>query len=113
LSDPSTWPNSCHIDRFSPDDGMDYRSDDDPMFQGTVQNCAVICLSLGSKRIFSVRRIGEVKAKNTACQFDLEGGDLCTMEGMTQLYYHHKLSHQGGARLNLTFRWIVNHRCGR
>merc|ERR1711998_241638 len=48
-------------------------------------------------------------------------GDLLTMEGMMQKHYSHRLArlsgapwkpntHHGGARISLTWRWIVKHR---
>jgi len=106
LADPDSWPNCCTMNRYSPKAECDWHADDDEIFEGTKRNCSIISLSLGSKRVFELRRIGE---KNTACKFDLNGGDLCTMEGMTQKFYQHAVFQQPGARINLTWRWIISH----
>lgn len=109
LNDRSAWPNSCSLARYSPSDGLDWIADDEQLFQGTEQNCAIISLSLGAPRHFEVRRAADVTAKKGVCKFTLNGGDVCTMEGMTQRHYHYRVSKDGGARLNLTWRWIVAH----
>lgn len=109
LEDPSSWPNSCHLDRFSSDDGLAWNASDEDLFKGTVQSCRVITLCLGGCRDFELRHTGNTKKGNVVCRFKVEGGDIYTMEGMAQAHYEHRISSQGGARLSLTWRWIVAH----
>merc|ERR1711933_508356 len=42
----------------------------------------------------------------------LSNGDVCTMEGLTQKYYQHRVPKEKatGPRINLTWRWVKNHR---
>merc|ERR1712228_914601 len=109
LDDPKDWPNCCSVNRYSRDATCDWHADEDDCFQGTVTNCAIISLSLGSKRFFQLRPAGEMKA---CCKVELKPGDLCTMEGMTQKHYQHAIDAMPGPRINLSCRWIVAHRCG-
>merc|ERR1712110_190764 len=44
--------------------------------------------------------------------FILGDGDLCTMEGLCQKHYQHRVPKQieaQGPRINLTWRWLVRH----
>merc|ERR1712110_498992 len=109
LEDPETWPNSCHLSCYSQDDGLPWHADDQPIFCGTTQRCPIICLSLCGKRFLELRRNGEIKDSNTSCKVEVSGGDIYTMEGMTQAHYQHRVSYKGGVRLSLTWRWIVAH----
>merc|ERR1712137_1371549 len=108
LEDPSDWPNCCSLNRYSRDATCDWHADDDEMFQATVRNTPIISLSLGASRDFELRKMGELI---TCCKFELKGGDLMTMEGMTQKHYQHFLNVKPGPRVSLTWRWIVKHRC--
>merc|ERR1712060_524558 len=106
-------PNSCSLNRYSPSVGIDWHTDDTHIFQGMTRDCCIISLSLGSKRIFELRRATNDRYAKIDYKIELGGGDLLTMEGMTQLYYHHDLPRQGGERLSLTWRWITarEHKC--
>eukprot|EP00747_Dinoflagellata_sp_TGD_P030703 gnl/TRDRNA2_/TRDRNA2_134806_c0_seq1.p1 gnl/TRDRNA2_/TRDRNA2_134806_c0~~gnl/TRDRNA2_/TRDRNA2_134806_c0_seq1.p1 ORF type:complete len:430 (+),score=68.08 gnl/TRDRNA2_/TRDRNA2_134806_c0_seq1:41-1291(+) len=113
FSDRASWPNSCNLNRY--DDGwgsVGWHSDDEYLFQGKYTDCLIISLSLGQARTFSVR-LG--RGGGWEENLLLEGGDLCTMEGMTQKYYQHAAlkAESGGSnmgpRLNLTWRWVVIH----
>ena len=44
-------------------------------------------------------------------QLELGNGDLCSMEGMTQKYYHHRApkDRSTGPRINLTWRYVKQH----
>lgn len=111
LADPDAWPNCCSLNHYSLDGECHWHADDEELFQGVIKNCSIISLSLGAKRVFQVRRSSD---KHIPCKFELNGGDLCSMEGMTQKHYQHAAFRQpGGSRLNLTWRWIVAHQCGR
>lgn len=117
LSDASVWPNSCNVNYYTDgSEGIDWHADDEPLFQGQVQDCSIISLSLGQERHFEVR----LNAQSAPlCRLSLRSGDLCTMEGHFQQHYQHRVPKGGrsvaGPRLNLTWRWIVAHdqrRCG-
>lgn len=112
LVDRREWPNSCLVHRNSAAMGTDWSSEDDPLFQSTTQGLRVIRLALGGTRSFELRRTGDGSKGHVICNFDLNGGDIGTMEGHTQKHYEHRLSHTGASRVDLTFRWILNHdRC--
>lgn len=108
LVDPKTWPNCCSMNRYShnSDAFCDWHADDQELFQGATQNCCIISLSLGQKRNFELRRFGET---SVACKVALNGGDLLTMEGMTQKHYQHSVPRHKEGRVNLTWRWILKH----
>jgi len=45
-------------------------------------------------------------------KLQLRDGDLCTMEGMFQKYYDHRVPREDkkvGPRINITWRWLVEH----
>lgn len=118
LPENASWPNSCNLNCYADgSDGVDWHADDEPLFQGTNGNCRIISLSLGETRTFEVRLRDE--AGSGGCQIRLRSGDLCTMEGLVQRHYVHRVPKASGKhlrlRLNLTWRWIVVHdprRCG-
>mmetsp|Transcript_51270 Transcript_51270/g.146395 ORF Transcript_51270/g.146395 Transcript_51270/m.146395 type:complete len:786 (+) Transcript_51270:68-2425(+) len=114
LSNPECWPNSCNLNLY--DDGADsvaWHADDEPVFCGKKADCCIISLSLGASRRFDIR---PVNGSADMCTLELASGDLCTMEGMTQKHYLHRVPKEKGAgvgpRVNLTWRWIKAHRCG-
>ena len=96
---------------------------------------AILSLSMGCSRNFSIRPIG--KRRTDESNFMLSHGDLISMNGMFQSLYQHRSVHEiislnvrfncrsvpsmresCGARINITFRWIMNHElprtgCGR
>jgi len=108
LLDPSQWPNSCNLNLYV--DGqhsVGWHADNEDLFQGKFQDCRIISLSLGQTRKF------ELKCGKDFHRLDLGDGDLCTMEGMTQKHYQHRVPKEFdkklGERINLTWRWIVKH----
>eukprot|EP00927_Polykrikos_kofoidii_P055078 TRINITY_DN49393_c0_g1_i1.p1 TRINITY_DN49393_c0_g1~~TRINITY_DN49393_c0_g1_i1.p1 ORF type:complete len:496 (+),score=66.91 TRINITY_DN49393_c0_g1_i1:50-1537(+) len=114
LSNPSSWPNSCNLNRY--DDGwgsVGWHADDEKLFQGKHRDCLILSLSLGQTRSFSVRTWYDGGWEDS---FTLADGDLCTMEGMFQKHYQHAIlkEYEGGVRprINLTWRWIVAHESG-
>lgn len=110
LSDPTSWPNSCNLNCYADgSDSIDWHSDDEPLFGGSKSDCRIISLSLGATRMFELRRAD--MDTSATCQLKLQSGDLCTMEGLTQRYYEHRVPKNKEARLrvNLTWRWIVMH----
>lgn len=111
FSDSSSWPNSCNLNLYeNGSHSVAWHSDDERLFQGRLRDCTIISLSLGHARSFQLKR---------RCSFEkpikilLSGGDLCTMEGMTQKYYVHRVPKETGVaigpRVNLTWRWIKKH----
>mmetsp|Transcript_126996 Transcript_126996/g.365287 ORF Transcript_126996/g.365287 Transcript_126996/m.365287 type:complete len:166 (-) Transcript_126996:177-674(-) len=113
LSDPESWPNSCNVNVYSDgSDGIDWHSDDEPLFQGRDKACAIISLSLGETRTFELRLAeqGDIGVKN---QVRLRSGDIATMEGHLQRHYVHRVPKSSGKslrlRVNLTWRWITQH----
>ena len=66
-------------------------------------------LAVGAKRTF------ELHPKDNPfinTKLELEDGDLCTMEGLCQKHYRHRVPRQKGVegpRINLTWRWILRH----
>eukprot|EP00435_Cladocopium_sp_Y103_P060145 s241_g21.t3 len=102
------WPNSCNLNLYMDGEhSVGWHADDEALFQGKHQDCRIISLSLGQTRRFELRC-----GKDFHC-LELKDGDLCTMEGLTQKYYKHRVPKvQGpkiGPRINLTWRWIVQH----
>ncbi|CAJ1346786.1 unnamed protein product [Effrenium voratum] len=100
------WPNSCNLNLY--EDGehsVGWHSDDEALFQGKFQDCRIISLSLGAPRIFELKTRGETH------RLQLRSGDLCTMEGMLQKHYQHRVpkDRSTAPRVNLTWRWIVWH----
>ena len=109
----NTWPNSCNLNLYTGgEDSVGWHADDEALFQGTKQPTLIISLSLGATRAFQLK--GTWKGA-TIISILLEDGDLCTMEGMTQKHYLHRVPKEfvKGQRVNLTWRWIVqhSHRC--
>eukprot|EP00415_Alexandrium_ostenfeldii_P003879 UN3879 len=114
LPDPSTWPDSCNLNLY--EDGshsVAWHADDERLFQGKVRSCTIISLSLGHTRSFLLKpRL----SLGRPLRMRLAAGDLCTMEGLTQKYYVHKVPKEYGEgigpRVNLTWRWIRRHCSG-
>ena len=111
ITNPREWPNSCNLNRYQTGSAaVGWHADDEDLFQGRQQDCLIISLSLGAAREFHVR--GDFAGGRTL-SVTLQGGDLCTMEGRMQRFYKHAaLPASGeacGPRLNLTWRWVVQH----
>merc|ERR1719296_77345 len=109
LSDPETWPNSCNLNCYADgSDAIDWHADDEALFQGTSRNSCIVSLSLGETRTFELKLkdqeqpeicgspSGEAPPK---CQLRLQSGDICTMEGMVQKHYLHRIPKQSGRSL--------------
>lgn len=108
----ASWPNCCNLNLYE-DGGMSvgWHSDDEALFQGKVRDCPIISFSLGEQRTFELR-VNEPKGDSPPhCKILLQSGDLLTMEGLTQKHYQHRVPKEraGGARINLTWRWIREH----
>jgi len=113
LMDPSTWPNCCNVNLYE-DGGMSvgWHSDDESLFQGKFQDIRIISLSLGAKRKFEVRCNWPGDGERNLRPLMLGDGDLCTMEGMFQKHYMHRVPKEtgiDGPRINFTWRYCVKH----
>mmetsp|Transcript_120068 Transcript_120068/g.224461 ORF Transcript_120068/g.224461 Transcript_120068/m.224461 type:complete len:339 (-) Transcript_120068:71-1087(-) len=101
------WPNSCNLNLYV--DGqhsVGWHADNESLFQGKVRDMRVISLSLGQSRKF------ELRCGKAFHRLNLDSGDLCTMEGLTQKHFLHRVPKENGCkrpRINLTWRWIVEH----
>mmetsp|Transcript_30294 Transcript_30294/g.69713 ORF Transcript_30294/g.69713 Transcript_30294/m.69713 type:complete len:162 (+) Transcript_30294:167-652(+) len=113
LSDQKSWPNSCNLNLYQ--DGtmsVGWHADDEKLFEGKKTDIRIISLSLGCSRTFDLRlsRSG-LEEDRGRCSVKLCSGDLCTMEGLTQRHYQHRIPKEDvdATRLNLTWRWVTSH----
>jgi alkylated DNA repair dioxygenase AlkB len=103
-------PNSCNANFY--EDGtqmVGWHSDDEPLFNATRQDSLILSLSLGATRTFEFRPDDDLDDVKVLI---LEDGDICTMEGLFQKHYKHKVPPEHrvtGPRINLTWRWVVSH----
>merc|ERR1712187_157933 len=113
LGPGASLPNSCNLNLY--EDGnmsVGWHSDDEPLFQGKFRDCRIISLSLGTRRRFELRLNWPGEQEQPLIWLQLGNGDLCTMEGMPQKHLQHRVAKEAnvsGARINLTWRWIVKH----
>jgi alkylated DNA repair dioxygenase AlkB len=114
LPEKEQWPNSCNLNLYV--DGthsVGWHADDESLFQGAKKDGRIISLSLGQTRKFDLQ-CGEQPIH----KMDLADGDLCTMEGLTQKHFKHRVPKENAkgfnGRINLTWRWVVAHHttCG-
>jgi len=107
------WPNSCNLNLY--EDGamsVGWHSDDERLFNGKFQDIRIISLSFGARRKFELRPNWPAPGEKPVYQMQLGDGDLCTMEGMMQKHYQHRVPKEGyvqGPRINLTWRWTTRH----
>lgn len=115
------FPDAANLNLY--EDGeqqVAWHSDDEPLFRGKFQDTRIISVSLGCARKFQVglrapRRGGILKPeKGSVSNFSLGHGQLSTMEGLFQKHYLHQIakSTTRTARVNVTFRYIVDHAVG-
>merc|ERR1711953_100341 len=106
-------PNSCNLNLY--EDGtmsVGWHADDEKLFQGKFSDCRIISLSLGARRRFEMRSNWPAENEQSLYSLSLGNGDLCTMEGMMQKHFQHRVAREAGVagpRINLTWRWIVKH----
>merc|ERR1712048_1419711 len=104
------WPNSCNLNLY--EDGamsVGWHADDEKLFDGRFNDIQIISVSLGQARTFELRTLGvEEDGERPKYRMQLGDGDICTMEGLTQKYYQHRVPKEGaqGPRINLTWRWV-------
>lgn len=103
-------PNSCNANYYG--DGsqsVGWHSDNEALFDATNQDVLIVSLSLGATRTFEFRPKDNPQQTT---RFNLEDGDLCTMEGLCQKHYFHRVPREhdvSGPRINLTWRWVLKH----
>merc|ERR1719330_2096516 len=112
LSDKNDWPNCCNLNLYD-DGGMSvgWHADDERLFQGKFQDIRILSLSLGVTRKFVLRQNWPADGEGPIT-LSLGSGDICTMEGMLQKHYQHRVPKEAmvqGPRINLTWRWVVQH----
>lgn len=106
-------PNSCNANFY--DDGgesVGWHADDEPLFEGTKRDTLIISLSLGEGRAFELCPNDDPEDVTSIL---LRNGDICTMEGLCQRHYKHRVPREPRvrkARINLTWRWVVAHERG-
>mmetsp|Transcript_148023 Transcript_148023/g.475290 ORF Transcript_148023/g.475290 Transcript_148023/m.475290 type:complete len:584 (-) Transcript_148023:108-1859(-) len=113
LMNRAEWPNCCNLNLYE-NGGMSvgWHSDDERLFQGKFQDIRIISLSLGVTRKFELRINNPEPGQRPVSLMKLGNGDLCTMEGMMQKHFQHRVPNEGnisGARINLTWRWVARH----
>jgi hypothetical protein len=113
IMDVTQWPNSCNLNLYE-DGGMSvgWHSDDEALFQGKFNDIRIISFSLGVQRKFEIRANWPEENERPIRTLKLGDGDLCTMEGMLQKHFQHRVPKEGnveGQRINLTWRWVMKH----
>lgn len=120
-------PNCLNINFYENEDqNVGWHSDDEGLFRGAQQDCRIISASWGETRRFEValkdmqHPFGKPSIYRESLKaVSLNPGDLLTMNGLFQKYYSHQLtkgrsSHQQPLpthkRINLTWRYIVQHK---
>jgi len=87
-------------------DSMGWHSDDEPELG---KNPVIASLSLGAKRVFTLRH--KKKSKRKSVRIELTHGSLLVMADKTQHNWRHclpKTRTSVGPRINLTYRFIVD-----
>lgn len=113
LNNMPDWPTCCNLNLY--EDGghaVGWHSDDEALFQGKFNDIRIISFTLGAKRKFEVRTNWPGEGERPVRHVMLGDGDLCTMEGMMQKHFQHRIPKEGGVnepRINLTWRWILKH----
>mmetsp|Transcript_35309 Transcript_35309/g.104903 ORF Transcript_35309/g.104903 Transcript_35309/m.104903 type:complete len:377 (-) Transcript_35309:13-1143(-) len=112
LTKREEWPNSCNLNLY--EDGamsVGWHADDEKLFQGRWRDIRIISVSLGETRTFELRTIAAEDGERAKYKMRLGDGDICTMEGLTQKHYSHRVPKEdaNGPRINLTWRWVRKH----
>ncbi|CAE7215179.1 ALKBH3, partial [Symbiodinium microadriaticum] len=114
LTEIKDMPNSCNLNLY--EDGkqmVGWHADDEELFQGKSKDCRIISLSLGASRQFELELNWPGPDESIGVVQTLSDGDICTMEGMTQKHFMHRVPEEEtpvGPRINLTWRWIAKPR---
>lgn len=106
----SERPDSCNANFYK--DGsqsVGWHADDERLFDAVRQDALILSLSLGATRSFE---LASKDKPDDVIRLRLEDGDLCSMEGLCQKHYRHRVPRQkavDGPRINLTWRWVRCH----
>ncbi|CAJ1433475.1 unnamed protein product, partial [Effrenium voratum] len=85
------WPNSCNLNLYDTGgSSVAWHADDESLFNGKAQDARILSLSLGAPRTFELRPNMQNESK-ASLRLLLCDGDLCTMEGMVQKHYQHRV----------------------
>merc|ERR1712107_803186 len=112
INSPAEWPTSCNLNLY--EDGahsVGWHADDESLFQGKFNDIRIISMSFGTPRKFEMRYNWPDEGERSVTLM-LGDGDLCTMEGMFQKHFQHRVpreSNVNGPRINLTWRWVLKH----
>lgn len=113
LPNEADWPDSCNVNLYeNGSKSVGWHSDDEILFQGLHQDIRILSLSLGQRRRFVLRKNFPEEGEEPELLLSLGNGALCTMEGMTQKHYMHRVPREAddlGPRINLTWRWVKRH----
>lgn len=106
-------PNSCNANFYdNGGESVGWHADDEPLFEGVKRDTLIISLSLGESRTFELCPNDDPEDVTSIV---LRNGDICTMEGMLQRHYKHRVPREPRVRkprINLTWRWVVAHDAG-
>ena len=108
LLSPAEWPNSCNLNWYQGgSQAVGWHSDDEDLFRALRQPTTILSLSLGETRSFEVQRKA---GRSRGISMKLATKDLVTMQGWMQ-HFRHRVPREAaaGSRLNLTWRWVVQH----
>lgn len=112
LTEPELWPNSCNLNMYSNGQmSVGWHADDEAIFKGKIEDARIISVSLGAERTFELRQSSADQEEGVRDKYvmNLGNGDVCTMEGLTQKYYQHRVPKEkaSGPRINFTDRKSV------
>ena len=78
------WPNSCNVNYYEHGGfAVDWHSDNEGLFQSTIQDTMIISLSLGAPRVFELKYRDRRVNHGQVHSIRLEDGDILTMEQLT------------------------------
>ena len=120
LGDHTSMPDSANLNLYEHGGhSVHWHADDERLFDGRNSDCRIISVSLGADRLFKAAlslgrsRDGLLTPYPWRVAVQLTHGDICTMEGLFQKHYIHKVSRcvrqQVTPRINVTFRYLVHH----
>jgi alkylated DNA repair dioxygenase AlkB len=113
LKDITQWPDSCNVNLYEDGDhSVGWHADDEVLFQGKDNDIRILSLSLGAVRRFDLIKNWAQEGEQPGVEVTLYPGSLCTMEGMVQKHYRHRICRSPAVqepRINLTWRWIRRH----
>jgi alkylated DNA repair dioxygenase AlkB len=115
IASQEQWPNCCNLNLYNDGSmGVGWHADDEKLFQGKFRDIRILSVSLGATRTFELRP-GLIEGDSDVLgkhKMNLHNGDVCSMEGLAQKHYQHRVPKEvsDGPRINLTWRWIIEHR---